>query len=426
MSTVENAFGHRLRRVREEQGLSVRDLAKCYRGSSSQVHDFEKGRKRPIRRTAQRIDDALGLNGELVALLNPPGPFVPAIQVAGPTGPEQEPAPPPGGGDEVTRRTFLVGFLAGLGLGVPAASLVGQDTRHIGRDHLDLVQAAMRELERRDAQRGGDIVCDGAAALLADLRWWIQHGSYPTDLEGPLYEAAGQLGAWVGWTAYDADRHDMARRYWTETLLLARMRDDLQLEGRVLSYLSLQAKRQDRVREAAQLAQTGLRVSAGWTTPRMTALLNLRAAHGYAGAGDIDGFRRHLVRARHEFEKGPHEDDLSFLGALTSAEVTGIEGMACVALGQYDKAARLFRQVSEDPDPLYRRNAVYYSVRFADALYRAGDMSGAFKAADAAIGSVAAVASARTHKDLASLRARAGHTMAGAGFRNHYDEVFGR
>ncbi len=139
-------------------------------------------------------------------------------------------------------------------------------------------------------------------------------------------------GHGLGWTAYDADRHDMARRHWTETLLLARMRDNLQLEPRVLSYLSLQAKRQDRLREAAILAQTGLRVSAGWTTPRMTALLNLRAAHRYTAARDVDGFRRHLSRARHEFEKCPHDDDLSFLGALTSAEAAGIEGMTCVAL----------------------------------------------------------------------------------------------
>ncbi len=94
--------------------------------------------------------------------------------------------------------------------------------------------------------------------------------------------------------------------------------------------------------------------------------------------------------------------------------------------GRCDKAVRLFRHVTEDPAPRYRRNAVYYSVRHADALYRAGDISGALEAADEAIDSVAMVASARTHKALASLCARAGSARAGAGFGDHYDEVFGR
>ncbi len=93
----------------------------------------------------------------------------------------------------------------------------------------------------------------------------------------------------AGWTAYDADRFAMSRHYYQETLLLARMNDDRPLEARVLSYMCLQAQRRGRPREAIGLAETALRVSSGWATPRLDALLHLRSARAHAGTQDAAG-----------------------------------------------------------------------------------------------------------------------------------------
>jgi len=329
--------------------------------------------------------------------------------------------------DQTKRRRFILDFLAGLGLAASARSLLhpGQAPL-IGDEHLGLVRSALEQLEHTDAQRGGDLICEGAAALLTQVDAWIQHGTYPSRLEGELYQVAGHLGAWAGWTAYDAERHDMAWQHYLQTLLLARTREDLPLEARVLSYMSLQSQRQGRSREAVQLAERGLRTSAGWATPRMTALLHLRCAQGYAGMQDRTSAQRHLTLAKRDFDRGPHEDDLSFLEALTSAEVAGVEGMAYVTLGEHRRAATLFQTIREDPHPAFPRNTTYYTVRLADALRRAGNPVDAFEVAAEAVPLVSAVNSTRIRRQLASLRriSRTVHCASAKKFDERYDEAF--
>ncbi len=331
------------------------------------------------------------------------------------------------GEDSTKRRSFVLQFLAGLGLSGQARALIyPASSWRIGREHVDFVQSTITELERREAAVGGDSVCDGAAVLLDTVHGWLEAGSYPEETGNALTEAAGLLGAWVGWAAYDADRQHMARHYYAETLLFARTHDDLQLEARVLAYMSLQARRRKRPREAVQLAQTALRVSAGWTTARMGALLHLRTAQGYAETHDHAAYRRHVARAKNLYDEGPHEDDPAYLSALTPAEMTGIEAMSHMAWGDHQRAAGLFLAAADDDSgDVYRRNSTYYAVRFADALLRAGDETGAFDAARAAVPRVAQINSSRTRKHLEALRqsAATANTAAAREFADSYDDT---
>ncbi len=217
----------------------------------------------------------------------------------------------------------------------------------------------------------------------------------------------------------------MSRHYWQETLLLACLNDDRPLEARVLSYMCLQAQRRGRPREAVSLAETALRVSSGWATSRLTALLHLRAARGHAGMMDAAGFRRELARAKNEFGKGASADDPAWIRSLTPAEVAGIEGLSYAALGSPGPAAGRFRAAVGMAEQPFARNACYYQVRLAEALHDGGDISGACEAAAEAVPLVAAIKSSRTRNRLATLRQRTtADSPAAREFVGRYDEAF--
>lgn len=396
-------FAGRLAELMDERDLGVRALARHVSCHPSHISHLLHGRKRLSPRMAQRLDDIFCADGELVRLER-----LATLWIQLPKDIEED----------VNRRTFIAAFLGALGISAPIRALT--TARFVGSDHVGLVSAVVAELERADSLTGGDAVCEGAAALLNTVRGWVYSGSYSPAIGSALTEAAGELGAWVGWTAYDADRLDMARHYLHETFLLARVSDDQPLEARVLSYMCLQAIREGRPREAVRLAETALRVSSGWAPPRMTALLRLRAANGRAGDGDAAGFRRDLALAKNAFERGSGGDDPLWIRFLTAAELAGIQGMSLIELGQPESAAASFSAAAgELADPERPRNACYYQVRLAEAHLQAGDRSAASVAASAAVRPVSAIGSSRTRNRLAALRA----SLPGSEFANRYDEA---
>ncbi len=415
-------FGHELRRLLAGRGISLREAARRVPCDSGHLSKLASGKKRPSPEIAQRLDDVLSAAGDLARLV-PPSTSPPLASAAAG---QLVPWAFDFGQDmtsAATRRQFTAAFLAALGIAMSARRLAA--ISHVGSEHVDLVESVLGELERTDAREGGDVVCDGAAALLDTVYDWIYARSYSTATGSALAEAAGQLGAWVGWTAYDADRFAMSRHYYQETLLLARMHDDRPLEARVLSYMVLQAQRRGRPREAVGLAETALRISSGWATPRLTALLQLRAARGHAGMRDGAGFRRELARAKNEFGMGARADDPPWIRSLTAAEVAGIEGMSYAALGAPDRAAEQFRVALGMADSAFARNACYYQVRLAEALHEAGDVTAACEAAAEAVPSVAAIKSARTRNRLATLRQQTvADSPAAREFTGRYDEAF--
>lgn len=413
-------FGDELRRLLAARGMSQREAARRVPCDSGHLSKLANGHKRLSPEMAQRLDDMLGAKGDLARIVPPPVPTGPSREnhlAAGPYDPGTTMT------SAAARRQFIAAFLAQLGVAVSVRRLVS--VAHVGCEHIQLVGSVLGELERADARQGGDLVCDGAAAFLDIVHDWIYTGSYGAVTGNALAEAAGQLGAWVGWTAYDADRFPMARYYHQETLLLARVNDDRPLEARVLSYMCLQAQRRGRPREAVRFAETALRVSSGWATPRLTALLRLRAARGRAGEGDAAGFRRELAAAKNEFGKGTHDDDPPWIRSLTPAEMAGIEGMSYAALGSHARAADQFRVAGELAEAAFPRNACYYKVRLAEVLHDAGDVTGAYEVAAEAVPRVAAMRSSRTRNRLCTLRQKAALGNAAAReFADRFDGAF--
>jgi len=62
------SFSERMRQLRQARGISLRGLARCTFYGKTYLHELETGVKPPTKAVAQRVDDALGAEGELVAL----------------------------------------------------------------------------------------------------------------------------------------------------------------------------------------------------------------------------------------------------------------------------------------------------------------------------------------------------------------------
>lgn len=324
-------------------------------------------------------------------------------------------------GDDTNRRDATAGLLASAAVtAVSPGQAVGRlldgdewrdplsDTAapgRIGSAHLESVVAATVDLERLDAEQGGGRAYGSATGLIRRINGWLRDGSYPSQVGEGLRHALGDLQEWAGWFAYDAGDQRAARDHYLEGLLVARALDDKSLEVFALDSMSLQAATSlGQGRDAVDLARAAQRSAAGWATPRLTALLHLRAARGHSATPDLGGFRRELASAYHFFDKGPHEDDPLWIRFLTEMELAGLEATCYEDLGIFGRATGLYREVIDRADSDRQRNKAYYTVRLGQLLLRQGDVTGAGEIGIEALPLVSAIKSGRIGQRLAALR----------------------
>ncbi|GIG88729.1 helix-turn-helix domain-containing protein [Plantactinospora endophytica] len=315
------------------------------------------------------------------------------------------------GGATLDRRRFTVNTaLAALGIAAPLPDwLTSPDVpARIGSDHLRMITAIIDRFEQGDAAIGGDLFCDMAITVHAQICSWLRHSAYSRTVGDGLQNAVGDLEAWIGWLALDAERRDVSRRYLHEAILRARVRDDPRLEVRAMASLALLLVREPDPHESRQCAEAAHRIAASWATPRLATLLHLRTARACAAAGDVSGFSSALARARTEMDRGSSEEDPSYIRFVTPLELTGIEGLSHLALGRPDRAVSAFRRIVDTPDPTYRRNHGYYTLKLADAYHRRGDISGASETALAALPLTDGLRSRRVTEIFRTLRTELG------------------
>jgi hypothetical protein len=302
-----------------------------------------------------------------------------------------------------------------------------QQSSGVGADHVALLETAIRNIESTDAARGGDTLYGAAQSLYRVADAWLDQGSPPPTIRDGIQSLIGDLACWLGWLAFDADRHDQARRYLSEALLSARLMDDPFLEVRTMASLSLLALA-FRPREALQCAQLAQRLASGWSTPRLAALLHLRAARAHAAMNDERAFAREIANAAGKLDRGPGVDEPLFVRFVGPGELSGIAGLSYLAMRRPDRASGLFRDIVDNPDPAYQRNMSYYTVRLAESLGRQGDITGACVVARQAVNLVSGLESSRTVRFLGQFRGSVQPHVGASGeardFADAYDEVF--
>jgi hypothetical protein len=201
-------------------------------------------------------------------------------------------------------------FLTGAALTSPALDwLIAQDTSDVssatGRtispavmDDLDDMAAKLRHM---DDHLGGGPLIEIVSAQAGYVTSLLQNGRYTDSGGRRLYGTLGELLRLGGWVSFDSGQQGLAQRFWISALHAAHTAGDRALGSNILGFMSEQAWNLGKLDDAARLAGTAVAGYKGGS-PRVSAILHLRAARAHAMLGDTAGCRTFIDRAYKVFQ----------------------------------------------------------------------------------------------------------------------------
>jgi hypothetical protein len=229
---------------------------------------------------------------------------------------------------------------------IPAMSLprkpLGSDPEFGDADCLESVRGHIREIVALDNRFGGADLVRMSSRFFRTIHDQLGTGRYAPGLERDLQSAAGELAEVVGWLAYDAEAHDLARRMNQESLYFTRLAGDRDIELLTLQNSSMHAASQGRPMEAIQIARSVL--EGGYAlSPRLKALFLTRKARALAQGGD-HGALRLFPQIRSLFLDGVSDADPAWTWWIDERELAWHEAMAQRDLGLASKAITFFER----------------------------------------------------------------------------------
>ncbi|MGW1762912.1 tetratricopeptide repeat protein [Streptomyces sp. NPDC002073] len=284
------------------------------------------------------------------------------------------PAPPSSEESDVLRRAFISGGSATVAAATLGFTLPRRPGAHrrAGEAEADAVEAAVRQIRLLDDRHGADGLHRRAAEPLRTAYALLDAGTTRQSTADRLHAGAGELAISVGWLAHDSRRFGEARSHYAEALATARVSGDAALEAHAFCNTAFLARDAGRPREAVRAAQAGQRAARSVGSARLSCLLTLREAAGWAGLGDRPGCEEALGRAHTLFGRGPSDADPEWMSFFGEAELEALEAGCWSSLGEFGRAARHARRASNLQDPHFARNVALYTAQLADDLARAG------------------------------------------------------
>lgn len=283
------------------------------------------------------------------------------------------------------RRDALTAVTAGAAvIGLPwlSSSPSRAAEMRVGHDEIVLLRAGAADLDAIDQRFGGDRLWRTATMHLSWMHHVINHGTYSDAIGQELHTITGQLTTSLGWFCYDAGQQTEARVYFSEALNTAMLSEDHALATRTLSNMARQSVDLDKPREAVRFARTAEQYAAKWDAPpRVTALLAIRAAQGYARLGDEINASHTIKRAWRYFDQGPTDRDPEWTVFLNEAELVCLEGMCRSDLKQNRRAVRLLERSAGLQDIEHSRNRGMRLARLAQAAVHDRDLDRTAEAA---------------------------------------------
>ncbi len=173
---------------------------------------------------------------------------------------------------------------------------------------------------------GGLPIADAATRAFRTVYRRLGSGNYDRKYERDIQSAAAELAEVAGWTLYDAEKHDAARRLNQEALFLAQLSGDRSIELLILQNMAMHSGWLGRHREELAIARSVIEGSR--LSPRVEAIFRVREAKGLAGAGDHTGAARSFDHARSLLGDGVHDGDPSWSWWISANEIDGHHGSA--------------------------------------------------------------------------------------------------
>jgi hypothetical protein len=209
-------------------------------------------------------------------------------------------------------------------------------------DYLRSVRRHIHEIVRLDNRFGAVDLFRLSNRFFRGLHDQLGAGTYDPKLEHDLQSAAGELAEVVGWLAYDAEEHDLARQMNQESLYFSRLAGDRVIELLTLQNSSMHAASQGRPREALQIARSVLEGHYR-LTPRLKALFLTRKARALAQSGDVSAL--HLIPEIQDlFLDGVSDRDPAWAWWIDEHELAWHEAMIQRDLGRVNLAITQFER----------------------------------------------------------------------------------
>ena len=158
--------------------------------------------------------------------------------------------------------------------------------RRIGERDVRRLHLVRAQLKTIDNAHGGGAAFPMAVAYLRREVAPLFDGRYSDATGRALLEATAEINLDVGWMAYDAGDHRLARRYLIQALRMAHAGGNRLVGGRVLAALSHQALHLRQVRLAVDLARAARAGTEHVATPKAAAMIAAMEACAHAAHHD--------------------------------------------------------------------------------------------------------------------------------------------
>jgi hypothetical protein len=247
----------------------------------------------------------------------------------------------------------------------------------------------------------------------------LDESDYPEAVGCDLLGVTGNLAVCAGWLAFDAADVPLARRMYSEALLLAGSAGDAVLSAHVLEKLSMLFSHMARESDSRGMAREGLRIADQAVEvgryepmPRLQALIALRRANAASLLGDQPAFRSAITDARRELDRPASSEDPAWIRFVDRSEIAAQEAAGHQNLGDPATASLLHRE-SLDALDVSPRNRACGQAQLAAALAQNGDVMAAIQEGMAVLPALAhGVTSVRTLNHLRPVRTAADRSSA--------------
>jgi hypothetical protein len=212
----------------------------------------------------------------------------------------------------------------------------GGSGRRVGQADVERLRSMRCQLKAMDNAHGGGVAFPMAVTYLRREATPLLNGRYADATGRQLCGAVAGLTLDVGWMAYDAGDHRLARAYLGHALRLSHAADDRLFGGRVLAALSHQALHIGQTALAIDCARAARTGTAQIAPPRAVAMLAAMEAMALAAGRDATACQAALRDAEAAVEQD-HVGD-------------GPEWLDFDVGGMYGHAARAYRYLRRGTD----------------------------------------------------------------------------
>ncbi|MEU8437306.1 Tat pathway signal protein [Streptomyces sp. NPDC029216] len=278
--------------------------------------------------------------------------------------------------DPVLGRRSFISVATGAAVAVSTGTATAATRPTVGHSDVDRLRGLLAELWLLDDQNGGGPVLEKRAADLAARTLSLQqHGSASQRVRSRLYAVAASFTAFAMFSAIDARRLGEAQRYLEQSVTLAGLSGDGQVQHQTWRYAAMLAGQRGRYADALAAAEACTGTRAHRTDPLYASLTHSRIALTAASLGDKTRALRALDRAHGAYDRAdPAEARPSSVAFYTRGELHGLTGITHYRLGEAEKAEFHAHRCIADLRDDQHRNRAYYLSQAALAQVAQGDV----------------------------------------------------